>query len=74
MTVAAVAVATMAATTVGENKKETILINHEKDALYSLPRGRILARKSYLRALTDPAEIPPEPALTNDKRQSKLEV
>jgi hypothetical protein len=66
--------ATAAASSVGENQKETILINCEKDAPYSLPCGSILARKSYLRTLADPAEIPPEPALTNNKRRSKLEV
>jgi hypothetical protein len=59
---------------VGDNQKRTIQINHEKSAPYSLPCGSISARKSYLRTLTDPARIPPEPALTNDKRWSKLEV
>jgi hypothetical protein len=49
---------------VGENQKETILTNLEKDTPSSLSHGSILARKSYLRTLTDPAEIPQEPALT----------
>ena len=59
---------------VGKNPKETILINCEENASYSLPHGSILARKSYLRTLTDPAEILPELALTNNKRWSKLEL
>jgi hypothetical protein len=59
---------------VGNNQKETIQMNHKKGTPYSLPHGRILARKSYLKTLADPARIPPEPALTNDKRGSKLEV
>ena len=59
---------------VGDNQKGKIQINHEKCTPYSLPCRSISARKSYLRTLTDPAEIPPEPALTNNKRQSKLEV
>ena len=59
---------------VGDYQKETLQINHEKDAPYSLPHGSILARKSYLRTLADPTRIPPEPALTNNKRQSKLVV
>jgi hypothetical protein len=59
---------------VGENQRETILINCEENASYSLPHGSILARKSYLRTLTDPAEILPELALTNNKRWSKLEL
>ncbi len=56
---------------VGESQKETIQINHEKGAPYSLPGGSILAWKSNLRTLADPARIPPEPALTNNKRRSK---
>ncbi len=59
---------------VGDNQKETTHINHGKGAPYSLPRGSILAMKPYLRTLTDPARILTEPALTNNKRQSKLEV
>jgi hypothetical protein len=59
---------------VWDNQNGTIQIYHEIGALYSLPRGSISARKSYLRTLTDPARIPPEPALTNNKRQSKLEM
>ena len=59
---------------VGDNQKRTTQINHEKSAPCSLPRGSILARKSYLRTLADPARIPPEPALTNDNRRSKLVV
>ncbi len=59
---------------VGENQKEAILTNLEKDAPSLLTRGSILARKSYLRTLADPAEIPLEPALTNGKRGSKLEA
>ena len=47
---------------------------HEKGDPDSLPPGSILARKSYLRTLADPARIPPEPALTNNERRSKLEV
>ncbi len=46
----------------GDNQKGTIQINYEKGTHYSLPRGSILARKSYTRTLTDPARIPPEPA------------
>ena len=59
---------------VGDNQKRTTQINHEKGTPFSLPRGSILARKSYLRTLADPARIPPEPALTNNKRRSKLVV
>ncbi len=59
---------------VGDNQKETILINHEKGAPYSLPCGSSLAGKSYLRTLTDPTRIPPELALMNTKRRSELEM
>jgi hypothetical protein len=59
---------------VGENQKETILTNLEKDAPSSLPCGSILAKKSYLRTLADLAKIPLQPALTNKKRQSKLKA
>jgi hypothetical protein len=52
---------------VGDNQKETILTNLQKDATYSLPSGSILARKSYLRTLADPAEILLEPTLTNNE-------
>jgi hypothetical protein len=59
---------------VGENQIETILINRKKDTPYSLPRGSILARKSYLGTLTDPAKIPSEPALMSNERRTKLEA
>jgi hypothetical protein len=59
---------------VGDYQKETLQINHEKDAPYSLPHGSILARKSYLRTLADLAKILPEPALMNNERRSKLDV
>jgi hypothetical protein len=52
---------------VWDNQKKTIQINHEKDVPYSLPRGSILVRKSYLRTLADPTRIPPEPALCQVK-------
>jgi hypothetical protein len=47
---------------VGDNQKRTRQINHEKGTHYSLPCRSNLARKSYLRTLTDPSRILPEPA------------
>jgi hypothetical protein len=43
---------------IGENQKETTLTNLERNSPSLLPRGSILAKKSYLKTLADPAKIP----------------